>query len=195
MTSSAYASDHRVLTDALPGARTRDILLSVGFAAAIALSAQVSVALPGTTVPFTGQTFAVLAGAIALGRTRATAGALLYLALGVVGLPWFSGAGPHTVGYIVGFVVASAVVGMIARRIGSDRPGRVVAAMLAGNLVIWAFGAAGLALVSGLSAGQALATGVAPFLLGDAVKLLAAAAVLPTAWWVIRLVERFRASR
>lgn len=190
MSSAAYTREHRVLTDAIPGARVRDVLLSIGFAGAIAASAQLSFAVPGTSVPFTGQTFAVLAGAIALGRARATAGALLYLALGVVGLPWFSGAGPHTIGYIVGFVLASAVVGLVARRVGSDRPGKVIAAMVVGNLLIWACGATGLALVLGMSAGEAVATGVVPFLLGDALKLLAAAAVLPATWRVVRAFER-----
>jgi len=184
VTSSAYPSHHRVLTDLLPGTRVRDVTLTVGFAVAIAISAQVQFALPGTTVPFTGQTFAVLAGAIALGRSRATAGALLYLALGVVGLPWFSGAGPHTVGYIIGFVVAAAVVGAMVRRIGSRTPWQVMGAMAVGNLVIWVFGATGLALVLGLSAGQAIATGVVPFLLGDVVKLMAATAVVPLLWGI-----------
>lgn len=184
MSSAAVSRDHRVLTDLLPGARVRDVALTVGFAVAIALSAQAQFALPGTTVPVTGQTFAVLAGAIALGRTRATAGSLLYLALGVVGLPWFSGAGAHTVGYIIGFVVASAVVGAMVRRFGSRSPLQVVFAMTVGNVVIWAFGAAGLALVLDLSAGEAIATGVVPFLLGDALKLLAAAAVVPLLWGI-----------
>ena len=186
--SIAAVPQHRVLTDVIPGARVRDAVLSVGFAVAIALSAQVAFALPGTTVPFTGQTFAVLAGAIVLGRTRAAAGSLLYLALGVVGLPWFSGAGPHTIGYIVGFVVAAAVVGAMVRRLGSRTPGQVIGAMLVGNLLIWVFGAAGLALVLDLSASQAVAAGVLPFLIGDAVKLVAAAAIVPAAW---KLVDRF----
>lgn len=184
MSSATVTREHRVLTDLLPGARVRDVTLTVGFAVVIAVFAQLQFALPGTTVPVTGQTFAVLAGAIALGRSRATVGALLYLALGVVGLPWFSGAGPHTVGYIVGFVVASAVVGAMVRRFGSHSPRQVVAAMAVGNVVIWACGATGLALVLDLSAGQAIATGVVPFLLGDAIKLIAASALVPLLWGI-----------
>lgn len=184
MSSAAVSRDHRVLTDLLPGDRARDVVLTVGFAGAIAVSAQVQFALPGTTVPFTGQTFAVLAGAIALGRSRATVGALLYLALGVVGLPWFSGAGPHTIGYIIGFVLASVVVGAMVRRFGSRSPWQVMGAMAVGNLVIWACGAAGLALVLDLSAGAAISTGVVPFLLGDVVKLLAATAAVPLLWQI-----------
>ncbi|MFA9446457.1 biotin transporter BioY [Egicoccus sp. AB-alg6-2] len=190
MSSAAYQTDHRVLTDVLPGARVRDVALSVGFALAIAASAQVAFALPGTTVPFTGQTFAVLAGAIALGRTRAAAGSLLYLALGVVGLPWFAGGGPHTIGYVVGFVVAAALVGGIVRRTGSRTPVQVVTAMALGNLVIYACGATGLALVLGLSPAAAVAAGVVPFLAGDALKLVAAAAVVPACWKLVDAVER-----
>ncbi|GGI06775.1 biotin transporter BioY [Egicoccus halophilus] len=193
MSSVASSStDHHVLSDVIPGTWVRDGLLAVGFAGAIAASAQMQFALPGTTVPFTAQTFAVLAGALALGRGRAAVGSLLYLALGVVGLPWFSGAGPHTIGYIVGFVAAAALVGTLARRLGTDRPGRVVLAMAAGNLVIWACGATGLALVLGLSPVEAIAAGVVPFLLGDAVKLLAAAGVLPATWALVRGVQRRR---
>jgi biotin transport system substrate-specific component len=185
--STPTSAPPRVLVDAVPGDRVRDVVVVVGFALMIALSAQVTFPLPGTTVPFSGQTFAVLAGAIALGASRATAGSLLYLALGVVGLPWFTGAGPHTVGYIVGFVVAAAVVGAIASRGAARTALQVAAAMTLGNVVIWVFGATGLALVLGLDASTAVAQGVVPFLLGDALKLAAAVAVVPTLW---RLVGR-----
>lgn len=177
----------RVLTDAIPGERVRDVLLVVGFAALIALSAQVRFPLPGTAVPFTGQTFVVLAGAIALGATRATSGSLLYLGLGVAGVPLFTPAGPHTIGYIIGFIVASAAIGAAASRGWARTPAQVAAAMAVGNVIIWAIGASGLALVLGLSAPTAVAQGVLPFLLGDAVKLVAAVAIVPTLW---RAIER-----
>jgi biotin transport system substrate-specific component len=183
--SSTPTASPRVLGDVIPGARVRDVLLVVGFAGLIALSALVKFPLPGTTVPFSGQTFAVLAGAIALGASRATAGSLLYLGLGVVGVPWFTGAGPHTIGYIVGFVVASALVGAIASRGFARSPGQVAAAMAVGNVVIWILGAAGLALVLGFDAQTAIAQGVVPFLLGDAVKLGLAVAVVPILWKVV----------
>jgi biotin transport system substrate-specific component len=172
----------RVLGDVIPGDRVRDVALVVGFAALIALSAQLRFPLPGTTVPFTGQTFVVLAGAIALGSTRATSGSLLYLGLGVAGVPLFTPAGPHTVGYILGFIVASAVLGAIASRGWARTPGQVATAMALGNVIIWALGATGLALVLRVGAATALAQGVVPFLLGDAVKLLAAVAVVPALW-------------
>jgi biotin transport system substrate-specific component len=187
LASSTPTTTPRVLSDVLPGDRVRDVLLVVGFAALIALSAQVRFPLPGTTVPFTGQTFVVLAGAIALGSTRATSGSLLYLGLGVAGAPLFAPAGPHTVGYIVGFIVASAAIGAVASR-GWARSGRQVAAAMAlGNVIIWALGAIWLAIVLGLDASTAVATGIVPFLVGDAIKLAAAVAIVPTLW---RFVER-----
>jgi biotin transport system substrate-specific component len=185
--STPTTASPRVLTDVLPGDRVRDVLLVVGFAALIALSAQLKFPLPGTTVPFTGQTFVVLAGAIALGSTRATSGSLLYLGLGVAGAPLFTPAGPHTVGYIVGFIVASAAIGAVASRGWARSAGQVAAAMAVGNVIIWAIGATWLAIVLGLDVNAAIAAGILPFLLGDAVKLAAAVAVVPTLW---RFVER-----
>jgi biotin transport system substrate-specific component len=188
MSSTTVAgAQPRVLADVIPGTLVRDALLVVGFAVAIALGAAAQFSLPGTTVPVTGQTFVVLAGGIALGTRRAAAGSFLYLVLGIVGLPWFSGAGPHTLGYIVGFVAASALLGTIARRGLARGPLSVALAMAVGNLVIWTFGVAGLMLVLDLGPSAAIAAGVTPFVLGDALKLAAAVVVVPGLW---RLVER-----
>lgn len=187
MSSTPAVHRPRVLTDAIPGDRVRDALLIVGFAIAIAAAAQLRVFLPGTTIPVTGQTFAILAGAIALGGTRATAGSLLYLAVGVAGVPWFAVSGGSSVGYLVGFVLASAVIGAIAQRWGSRSPVKVAAAMAVGNVVIWVCGVLGLMVVLGIGLGAAISAGVVPFLLGDAVKLALAVAIVPTLW---RLVDR-----
>ena len=69
----------------------RDILVVVGYAGLVGLSAQLAIRLPFTPVPITGQTFAVLLGGLAVGTRRGTAGMLLYLLLGLVGVPWFAG--------------------------------------------------------------------------------------------------------
>jgi biotin transport system substrate-specific component len=175
------------LTDLLPGERVRDVVLSLSFTLAIAASAQAFLYLPGNPVPVTGQTFVVLAGAIALGRSRATAGALLYLVLGSLGLPFFAASSGATLGYIVGFAVASLILGTWATRGGARTVPAVTAAMVVGNLVIYAFGATWLGVVSGQGAGFAVEFGVVPFLLGDALKIAAAVAVLPTVW---KLVDR-----
>lgn len=183
--SATTTTAPRVLVDALPGARVRDAALVGGFALAIAASAQLAVPLPFTPVPITGQTLVVLLGAIVLGATRATAGSLLYIAAGVAGVPWFAVTGGATIGYIVGFVAAASVVGFLAQRGAARSPLQVAGAMALGNAVIYAFGATGLMLLFGLSPVAAFTAGVAPFLLGDAVKVAIAVALVPAAWRLV----------
>jgi biotin transporter BioY len=178
-----------VLADLLPGERVRDLALVVGYAVFTGLAAQLSVTLPFTPVPITGQTFAVLLGAAALGWSRAGAGMLLYLVAGLAGVPWFAdGRGGSDVlnvpsfGYLIGFLVASLVVGWLAAR-GLDRtPGRTVLTMVAGNLIIYAFGLPWLMASLDVGLAEGLELGVRPFLAGDALKILLAAGLLPAAW-------------
>jgi biotin transport system substrate-specific component len=156
----------------------------------VSLAAQVYV--PLNPVPFTGQTFGVLLVGGALGFRRAAIALLLYVALGAIGLPVFSEgrAGVDIVrgvtgGYIIGFVLAAALVGRLAE-LGWDRHiGGAVGAMLLGNAVIYAIGVPWLAVVASLSPETAIAEGFTKFLLWDGVKLALAAAVFPFAWWVV----------
>jgi biotin transport system substrate-specific component len=171
-----------VLADVVARTWVHQVLLVAGFAGSIALAAQVAIPLPFGPVPLTLQTFAVLLGAAALGPVRAVTGAGAYVALGAAGVPWFAVTGGATSGYLVGFVVAAAVVGRWARA-GQDRTvGGAVVLMVVGNLVIYALGVAGLILVASMTVGAAITVGVVPFLIGDAVKIAAAAALLPAAW-------------
>jgi biotin transport system substrate-specific component len=186
-TSSPTFAQPRVLTDVLPGDRVRDVTLTLGFTVAIAAAAQLFFYLPGNPVPITGQTFVVLAGAIALGTKRASVGALLYLGLGALGLPFFAASGGATLGYIVGFALASFVLGTWASRGGARSVPAVTLAMVVGNLIIYALGATWLAIFTGQGAEFAVANGIVPFLAGDAVKIAAAVAVVPTLW---RFVDR-----
>ena len=187
---SAISAPHpiapgHVLADLVPWIWVRDVALVGLFAAMIGLSAQVAIPLPFTPVPVTGQTFAVLLGAAALGASRATIGASLYVALGLIGVPWFTATGGASFGYILGFVVAALIVGRLAR-LGNDRTvGRTVALMVVGNLVIYAFGVPVLAVVTGLGPLEAVMLGAVPFLVGDAVKLALAAALLPATWKLV----------
>jgi biotin transport system substrate-specific component len=190
LSSSAVPPAGRdVLADLLPGDRVRDAVLVVGYAALTGLAAQLSVKLPFTPVPITGQTFAVLLGAAALGWRRAALGMGLYLTAGLAGVPWFAegrgGVEVFTVpsfGYVVGFLVAAAVVGWLAGR-GQDRtPARTVLTMVVGNLVVYAFGLPWLMASLDIGLAEGMELGVTPFLAGDALKILLAAGLLPAAW-------------
>jgi biotin transport system substrate-specific component len=181
MTSSSVPASRfvPVIADRFASTRVREVALVVGFAVAIALSAQVAFPLPGTPVPVTGQTFAVLLGAAALGPRRATLGAALFMAVGLAGVPWFAITGGATLGYIAGFIVAAAVVGTLARRGWVNSFRGAAAAMIVGNVVIYSLGVTVLSLVTGLGLSQAFMLGAVPFFVGDAIKIALATVTLP----------------
>ena len=175
-----------VLTDLLPGTLLRDVLLVVGGAGFVGALAQIAVPLHFTPVPITGQTLGVLLAGAALGWRRAAASMALYAIVGVAGVPWFAGHASGYVGasfgYIVGFFFAATVCGYLAGR-GADRSVvRAVPAMLVGEVIIYAFGLTWLALDLHLGAAATLRDGFTPFLAGDAIKVVLAAALLPAAW-------------
>jgi biotin transport system substrate-specific component len=174
-----------VLADVLPGDRVRDAVLVATFAAFTGLAAQLSVKLPFTPVPITGQTFAVLLGAAALGWRRALAGMVLYLALGLTPwVPWFAESSGGT-DMVQAPSFGAALVGWLAER-GWDRtPPRTVVTMVAGNLVIYAFGLPFLMATVGIGLAKGLELGVTPVLAGDALKILLAAGLLPGAWALV----------
>ncbi|WP_432027041.1 biotin transporter BioY [Streptomyces sp. 1222.5] len=185
-TATATARPGAVLADLLPASRVRDAALVLGGAVLTGLAAQLSVPVPGSPVPVTGQTFAALLVGTSLGARRGFLSLALYAVAGVAGVPWFaggtSGGGAVSFGYILGMLLASAVVGALARR-GADRsPLRTAGTMILGEVIIYAVGVPYLALAAHLSASQAIAAGLTPFLLGDALKALLAMGVLPTAW-------------
>jgi len=156
----------------------------------IAITAQIAV--PIGPVPISGQTLGVLLVAAALGLRRGTTAVALYVAEGLAGLPVFAGgragfavlAGP-TGGYLVGFVVAAALVGWLCSFGFSRRPVAVFLIMCAGSVVIYLFGASWLSRFVGWE--QVYRVGVAPFLFGDALKAAIATIAVPTAW---RIAER-----
>jgi len=177
-----------VLADLLPGALVRDTLLVVGAAGFIGLLAQISIHLSFTPVPITGQTLGVLLAGTALGWRRAGAALLLYAVAGVAGVPWFadhsSGYASASFGYVIGFFAAAVLCGYLAER-GADRSVlRSVPAMLAAEVVIYAFGLTWLAIDLHLGASATIAAGLTPFLAGDAIKAALAAGLLPAAWWL-----------
>jgi biotin transport system substrate-specific component len=172
--------------------RLRDVGLVIAGAALIFLTARISFALPGNPVPITLQNLGVLVVGGALGLRRGGLAALLYLVVGLVGLPFFAeGKGGLSVitgvtgGYLVGFVLAAAIVGRLAELGWDRRIGGALGATFLGTLVIYLVGVPWLAVAAGMSFPDALKTGLVPFLFVDAIKLIAAAVVFPSAWWVV----------
>ncbi len=171
-------------------ARLRHILLIATGALFIFLTAQIYIVR--SPVPLTGQTFGVLVVGGALGARRGFAAVALYVLLGLVGLPFFAeGKGGSAVilgatgGYLIGFIVAGAVVGRLAE-LGWDRHiGGAIGMMLIGSVLIYAIGLPWLAVVLHLSPADTIAAGLTPCIAWDVAKLAVAAGIFPTAWWLI----------
>jgi len=173
-------------------ARARHLALIVAGALLVYLSSRISIPLGFTPVPITGQTFGVLLVGGALGFRRGFASIGLYVLIGLVGVPFFAeGKGGLSIvlgatgGYLIGFILAGAIVGRLAE-LGWDRNllGSI-GAMVVGSAVIYAIGVPWLAVVAKMAPSDAIANGLTPFLLTDAIKLLAAALLFPAAWWVV----------
>lgn len=104
-------------------------------------------------------------------------------------MPWFSegtsGMGFPSFGYVLGMLLAASVVGGLARRGGDRSVLRTAGTMVLGSAIIYAVGVPYLALATGMSASAAIAAGLVPFLLGDALKAALAMGALPAAWKLI----------
>mgnify|MGYP006271765003 CR=1 FL=1 len=191
----------RVLVDLLPAVWLRDLALVVGGTAAIALSAQVSIPLWFTPVPLTFQTLAVLATGAALGTWRSLTSTALYLVAAVAGLPVLAPKedGGHvtgsavfampSLGYVLGFIVAGALVGKLAEAGFTRTPLRTASAMVLGNLAIYAIGVPVLKLVTGADWASAVSWGLTPFIIGDLIKVAIAAGAFPAAWALVRRIN------
>ena len=173
----------------IPRTAVNNIVLVFAGALITAVAAQIQV--PMWPVPLTLQTFAVLLVGATLGAGRGAASLATYLAMGAVGLPVFASAKTltgvlPTAGFLVGFVFAATLVGFLASRGFTKSVAKVAFSFALGSAVIYVFGVSGLMLSLGLTLSQAIAAGVVPFLIGDAMKAVAAAALLPTAWKLVR---------
>lgn len=168
----------------------REVALILGGSLLIALSAQIQFILPFSPVPITSQTFTVLLLGALYGSKRGPATVMTYLALGVMGLPVFAGGafgvarlvGP-TAGYLVGFLVAAFVVGLLSERGWDRKPWTTAASMIIGNGIIYMTGVLWLSRFVGWQA--VLSTGFLPFLAGDALKIALATILLPVGWKLI----------
>jgi biotin transport system substrate-specific component len=176
-----------------------DTALVVGGAALVAGAAQISVKLPFTPVPITGQTFAVLLVGATLGTVRGFASLLLYLWVGVAGAPVYADHAhgwsvltSASGGYLVGFVLAAAFAGWMAERRLDRRVSSSVSSMLTGNVIVYLVGLPWLAVVLHTNLEKTLEYGLYPFVPGDVFKLYFAALLLPAGWRLReRVLDRF----
>ena len=158
---------------------TRQLVLAALFAALTAVCSQIQIPLP--MIPINLALFAVhLCGAL-LGAKWGALSMAVYALLGAVGVPVFAGfgSGPavlfgKTGGYILGYILCAAIVGLLSRRLGFTFP-KLCLSMLVGVAVCYLFGTAWFMVISGLNLATSLSYCVLPFLPGDAVKILLAA--------------------
>jgi biotin transport system substrate-specific component len=176
-------------------AQAYDLTAVIGGSLIVALAAQITIRLPFSPVPITGQTFGVLLVGTLLGSRRGAMSLLTYLIEGLIGLPIFAGGssglaymlGP-TGGYLFGFIAAAFLTGWLAERRWDRHVSTAVLSMLVGNAVIYA---TGLGWLSIYVPNRSVASfGVVPFLIGDIIKIALAATVLPAGW---KLLNRTRA--
>lgn len=185
----ASASEHALV---------RDILIVVAASLVIAISAQVSVPVPFSPVPMTLQPMAVLLVGALLGSIRGAAAAALYLLEGAVGLPVFAAgrggfvwlvAGP-TAGYLLSYPLVAWTTGWFSERGWSRNILTTIPMMAAGIVLIHLGGWSWLSTVVGLGPSKAFAVGTAPFLAGDGLKIVIAAALLPSLQAILNRVDR-----
>jgi biotin transport system substrate-specific component len=185
---------------AIPETLPNNIILVLAGTALVTISAQFSWHASFSTVPITGQTFAVLLIAAVFGSKLGAATLIAYLAEGAAGLPVFAdGRGGIAAiatpsgGYLFGFIIAAFVVGWFAER-GWDRSRWIVLPMLLANAVIYVPGLIWLheqfrVVGTPITWETTLDYGLWPFVAGDLAKLVAAALAVPAGW---AIVERFR---
>ena len=160
----------------------------------IGVSAQFSIVLPFSPVPITGQTIIILLIGVLLGKARGTAAVGLYILQGAAGLPVFAGGksglltlvGP-TGGYLVGFLVAVYVVGILSELRHNNSVIYTVLSLIIGNIIIYAFGL--IWLVRFVGEAQALSLGFFPFLVGDILKIFIGVLILTGSQKIFSLVN------
>lgn len=192
-----------VLADLVPGRSLnlpiralRTAALVFGGTAFLALVAQVAVPLPFTPVPVSLATGAVVLLGAGLGPRLAAASTLVYMIAGMAGAPIFAEQGSGwafaSFGYVIGYVPAAVIAGVLARRAADRSVWKTAALAGASTLAAYVVGVPWLMAFLGVDLAAGLALGVLPFLIGDAVKMVAAALLLPGAW---KLVDRVGGGR
>ena len=185
-----------------------DVMLVIAGSLVMAALAQISIKLPFTPVPVTGQTLGVLLVGGSLGALLGAAAMILYLAEGAVGLPFFAegasgvehlGTSSPSAGYLYAFVIAAALIGWLAQKRWDRGVGSAIGAFLLGEIIVFTIGVLWLANALGIpvqassacdmATGKgcdALQLGLYPFVIGDILKVLLAAGAFPLMWKILR---------
>ena len=199
MPAAAAVPRPLVLADVVPGARVRDAVLVVAGTALTAALAQIAFSIPPSPVPVTGQTLAVGLVGATLGARRGGLALALYLAAGLALPVYADGAHGWDVvwsasgGYLVGFIVAAWAIGRLAEHGADRRVRQAFLAFVVGQLIVFAFGLAGLKIAVGESWGWTIHNGFTIFIVGGIIKAAVGAVVLPSAWQLARRWEGGRA--
>ena len=189
--SSSVKADTLMGAALAPLDSVRSAGLVIVFSLFIAACAQFAIHIG--PIPITGQTFAVLLTGALLGSRLGAAAVIAYLIEGAIGLPFFAAGGAGLVrffgptgGYLVAFPAAAFIVGAFAEHGWDKRYLTAVAAMTIGSVVIFLGGWAWFAVLTNTPPVAAFKIAVAPFLLGDVIKIALGAAVLPTGWALLK---------
>ncbi len=188
MAQYSAPSDFRVELQKMP-TWLKNVTLIAGTSILIGLLAHVSIPLPFTPIPLVFQVSFILFSSVLLGSKRAAGAVLAFLAQGAAGLPVFAGGasgiatliGPRG-GYLLGYLIAAYVVGRLIELSGQRSILNAFLAMFAGSVIVYACGAFGLSFFVGGT--QALLLGVAPFVIGDLLKIALGLKVLQWIGWV-----------
>lgn len=193
----AITATPRTLVETVSLSWAKNLVIVLGGTTFIAAMAQVSIPLPFTPVPLTGQTLAVLLTISALGAYRSLAATSIYLVAAVIGLPVLAPQtdGSHitgtavfsmaSFGYVAGFIAASFVLGKLAEREMTKTVLKTAVVMIGANVIIYTFGLLNLKSVTGASWSEVISWGVTPFVIGDLIKILIAANLLPATWKLV----------
>lgn len=185
-----------VLADMFAGTWIRTAVMVLSGAMLTALAAQIAIPVPGSPVPITAQTLAVVLVGSTLGAHRGALSLALYLALGLM-FPFYSdgGSGPEVLfgtngGYLFGFVIAAYVIGFLSER-GADRQLAVAfVAFVSAQLIVFGLGLPWLKIAADLSWSTTISAGFTPFIVGGLIKAAVAAAAMPGAWKLAAWIKR-----
>ncbi len=160
-------------------------VLACLFSALISIGAYIAIPIPGTPIPIVLQNMFIMLAALILGPWWGALSVGFYLIFGMIGMPVFSGGtggivkllGP-TGGYLVGFIPAVLVIGLVGGQ-GRRKVLPNIVACVAGMAIVYLFGVTRLKTVLNAGWGQSLAAGLYPFLIGDGVKIVLASLLAP----------------